>query len=140
MSMQLVLMNCLKDKKYGDALSACNSLLARFPTDAMALECKTLLTEKAELAEMPTDGEEESEEGEGWNPSDLGPPRVSGGFLAIVASLWGSCSTLVLIHFVMANMMPKRCQKEVQLGAQIVKQMIEHEVLKASPKHRSQKG
>ena len=46
MSMQLVLMNCLKDKKYGDALSACNSLLARFPTDAMALECKTLLTEK----------------------------------------------------------------------------------------------
>jgi hypothetical protein len=54
MSMQLVLMNCLKDKKYGDALSACNSLLARFPTDAMALECKTLLTEKAELAEMPT--------------------------------------------------------------------------------------
>jgi hypothetical protein len=64
MSMQLVLMNCLKDKKYGDALSACNSLLARFPTDAMALECKTLLTEKAELAEMPTDGEEESEEGD----------------------------------------------------------------------------
>ena len=64
MSMQLVLMNCLKDKKYGDALSACNSLLARFPTDAMALECKTLLNEKAELAEMPTDGEEESEEGD----------------------------------------------------------------------------
>jgi hypothetical protein len=64
MSMQLVLMNCLKDKKYGDALSACNSLLARFPTDAMALECKTLLTEKAELAEMPTDGEEESEDGD----------------------------------------------------------------------------
>ena len=63
MSMQLVLMNCLKDKKYGDALSACNSLLARFPTDAMALECKTLLTEKAELAEMPTDGEEESTTG-----------------------------------------------------------------------------
>ena len=39
MSMQLVLMNCLKEKKYGDALSACNALLARFPTDAMALEC-----------------------------------------------------------------------------------------------------
>ena len=55
--MQLVPMNCLKEKKYGDALSACNALLARFPTDAMALECKALLTEKAELAEMPTDGE-----------------------------------------------------------------------------------
>lgn len=69
MSMQLVLMNCLKEKKYGDALSACNALLARFPTDAMALECKALLTEKAELAEMPTDGEEDEEESEGGDES-----------------------------------------------------------------------